>query len=50
MVAPYAPFGGFKDSGIGRESGWRSALEFTQTKTVWVELGEASDRDPFTIG
>ncbi|HEX3362891.1 MAG TPA: aldehyde dehydrogenase [Solirubrobacterales bacterium] len=50
MVAPYAPFGGFKDSGIGRESGWRSALEFTQTKTVWVEIGEPSDRDPFTIG
>lgn len=50
MVAPYAPFGGFKDSGIGRESGWRSTLEFTQTKTVWVEIGEASDRDPFTIG
>lgn len=50
MVAPFAPFGGFKDSGIGRESGWRSVLEFTQTKTVWVELGDSSQRDPFTLG
>ena len=34
-----APFGGYKQSGYGREMG-RHALEYyTQTKTVWVDLG-----------
>ena len=34
-----APFGGYKQSGFGREMG-KAALElYTQTKTVWVNLG-----------
>ncbi len=34
-----APFGGYKQSGFGREMG-RHALEYyTQVKTVWVDLG-----------
>jgi aldehyde dehydrogenase (NAD+) len=34
-----APFGGYKQSGFGREMG-RQALEYyTQTKTVWMDLG-----------
>jgi aldehyde dehydrogenase (NAD+) len=36
-------------SGIGRESGLDAIREFTETKTVWVELTGAT-RDPFTIG
>ena len=32
------PFGGVKDSGYGRDSGWESVLENTQLKTVWVDL------------
>jgi aldehyde dehydrogenase (NAD+) len=44
-----APFGGFKMSGIRRESGLESLREFTETKTVWLELaGQA--RDPFRLG
>ncbi|MCP4247520.1 MAG: aldehyde dehydrogenase family protein [bacterium] len=36
---PAAPFGGYKYSGHGRENG-RQALElYTETKTVWVNLG-----------
>lgn len=36
---PCAPFGGYKQSGYGREGG-KEALElYTQVKTVWVNLG-----------
>lgn len=38
MFDPAAPFGGYKESGFGREMG-RDALElYTQVKTVWVGL------------
>jgi acyl-CoA reductase-like NAD-dependent aldehyde dehydrogenase len=44
-----APFGGYKESGLGRENGLESLKEYTQLKTVWVELsGEI--RDPFKLG
>ncbi len=43
-----APFGGYKESGIGRENGLESLLEYTQLKTVWVELtGQIGD--PFKL-
>jgi len=35
-----APFGGFKQSGFGREMGQEVLELFTEVKTVWVELGE----------
>lgn len=44
-----APFGGYKQSGIGRENGLETVGEYTQTKTVWVELS-GKTRDPFTLG
>jgi (Z)-2-((N-methylformamido)methylene)-5-hydroxybutyrolactone dehydrogenase len=48
-VGPMAPFGGFKASGIGRENGIAALDEYTELKTVWVELSGAS-RDPFKLG
>lgn len=34
-----SPFGGYKQSGFGRDLGWESALEkYTQVKSVWVAL------------
>jgi acyl-CoA reductase-like NAD-dependent aldehyde dehydrogenase len=48
-VGPMAPFGGFKASGIGRENGLAAIDEYTETKTVWVELSGAT-RDPFKLG
>lgn len=45
---PMAPFGGFKASGMGRENGIDGLLEYTETKTVWIELSGAS-RDPFKL-
>ncbi len=44
-----APFGGFKQSGYGKDNG-REALDgYLNTKTVWVELTGAT-RDPFVLG
>ena len=44
-----APFGGFKQSGYGKDNG-REALDgYLQTKTVWLELTGAT-RDPFVLG
>jgi acyl-CoA reductase-like NAD-dependent aldehyde dehydrogenase len=38
LTDPAAPFGGFKDSGLGREHG-RAGLEaYLETKTVWTSL------------
>jgi aldehyde dehydrogenase (NAD+)/phenylacetaldehyde dehydrogenase len=33
-----APFGGYKQSGFGREMGMHALDHYTQTKTVWVDL------------
>lgn len=32
-----SPFGGFGESGYGRSSGYEGLMEYTQTKSVWVE-------------
>ncbi len=49
VVAPSVPFGGFGDSGIGRENGAEAVDAYLRTKAVWVELTGAT-RDPFTLG
>jgi aldehyde dehydrogenase (NAD+) len=33
------PFGGYKDSGYGRDSGLESLRGYQQTKSAWIELG-----------
>lgn len=43
------PFGGYKASGIGRENGLEALREYTEVKSVWVELTGAT-RDPFKMG
>jgi acyl-CoA reductase-like NAD-dependent aldehyde dehydrogenase len=49
VVAPSVPFGGYGASGLGRENGVEAIHEYTENKSVWVELSGAS-RDPFTLG
>jgi acyl-CoA reductase-like NAD-dependent aldehyde dehydrogenase len=41
-----SPFGGYKESGIGRENGVDTMKEYTEVKSVWVNYG-APIKDPF---
>ncbi len=43
-----APWGGFKKSGYGRENSEEAIHEFTQTKSVWVDLS-GKIADPFVV-
>jgi len=43
-----APWGGYKQSGYGRENGMEAIKEYTQVKNIWVELSGAT-ADPFKI-
>ncbi len=36
------PFGGYKHSGIGRENGHAAIEHYTQTKSVYVEMGDVA--------
>ena len=39
-VSYMSPFGGYKASGLGRESGQDSIYEFLQTKSVWISFAD----------
>jgi len=39
---PSHPFGGYKQSGLGRELGFEGLLNYVETKTVCISLGKAS--------
>jgi (Z)-2-((N-methylformamido)methylene)-5-hydroxybutyrolactone dehydrogenase len=41
-----APFGGFNESGIGRENGVHAIEEYTEVKTAWINTG-GTIKDPF---
>lgn len=47
-VSFMSPFGGYKQSGIGRESGLEAIEEYLQTKSVWIAAGATVD-NPFII-
>jgi len=47
-VSFMAPFGGYKQSGIGRESGQAAIDEYLQTKCVWINLAEGVP-NPFVM-
>ena len=47
-VSYMSPFGGFKDSGIGRENGAEAIREYLQTKSVWINTG-APTGNPFVM-
>jgi aldehyde dehydrogenase (NAD+) len=38
LYDPALPFGGFKESGFGRDQGKDALEKYTQTKSVWVQL------------
>ena len=37
-VSYMSPFGGYKQSGLGRESGQAAIEEYLQTKSVWISM------------
>ncbi|MBV7431659.1 MULTISPECIES: aldehyde dehydrogenase [unclassified Acidovorax] len=47
-VSFMAPFGGYKDSGLGRENGIDAVREYLQTKAVWINSGAVSG-NPFVL-
>jgi aldehyde dehydrogenase (NAD+) len=47
-VSFMAPFGGYKDSGLGRESGIDAIGEYLQTKSVWINTGAVA-ANPFVL-
>lgn len=47
-VSYMAPFGGYKRSGIGRESGQEAINAYLQTKTVWIDTA-GKTANPFVI-
>lgn len=47
-VSFMSPFGGYKDSGLGRENGIAAIDSYLHTKSVWVNTG-APTGNPFTM-
>ena len=47
-VSYMSPFGGYKDSGLGRENGSHAIYEYLQTKSVWINTGAAT-ANPFVM-
>jgi aldehyde dehydrogenase (NAD+) len=48
-MAPQIPFGGVKESGIGRENGYEVLREYTRVKAVWVNTSDEPMADPFVL-
>ena len=49
VVSPLAPFGGYKNSGYGRESGLQAIYDYTRPKTVWLNTSPEPIADPFVM-
>jgi len=47
-VSYMSPFGGYKRSGIGRESGAEAIREYLQTKSVWIDIA-GNAPNPFVM-
>ena len=48
-VSPIAPFGGYGDSGYGREAGVEAIHDYTRTKTTWISTSDAPMANPFVM-
>jgi acyl-CoA reductase-like NAD-dependent aldehyde dehydrogenase len=49
VVSPVAEFGGFKNSGYGRESGLQAIYDYTRSKTVWLNTSSEPIANPFVM-
>ena len=48
-ISPIAPFGGVDQSGYGREAGVEAVLDYTRTKTTWINTSDQPMANPFII-
>ncbi|GAF53555.1 aldehyde dehydrogenase [Psychrobacter sp. JCM 18900] len=48
-ISPTAPFGGYNQSGYGREAGSESVLQYTRTKTTWINISAEPMANPFIM-
>ena len=48
-VSPIVPFGGYGRSGLGREGGLESILDYTRTKAAWIRTSDDPIPDPFVM-
>ena len=48
-ISPIAPFGGLDQSGYGREAGVEAVLDYTRTKTTWINTSDQPMANPFII-
>ena len=48
-ISPIAPFGGFNQSGYGREAGLEAVLDYTRTQTTWINTSDAPMANPFVM-
>lgn len=48
-ISPIAPFGGFNQSGYGREAGIEAILDYTRTKTTWINTSAEPMGNPFVM-
>lgn len=48
-VSPIAPFGGFNQSGYGREAGLDSIMDYTRTRTTWINTSSEPMANPFVM-
>ncbi len=49
VVSPVVPFGGNKLTGHGREGGMDTLLDYTRTKSVWINTSDEPMADPFVM-
>ncbi|MGX9935963.1 aldehyde dehydrogenase [Advenella kashmirensis] len=47
-ISVMSPFGGYKDSGLGRENGSAAIREYLVTKSIWINSG-AETANPFVM-
>ncbi len=48
-ISPISPFGGYKQSGYGREAGIDVINDYTRTKAVWISTSQVPMADPFIM-
>ena len=49
VISPIAAFGGFNQSGYAREAGKQSILDYTRTKTTWINISDEPMKNPFVM-